>query len=124
MSAGGGDVTRRGDSLHRGFSTPWGLVAFLVLQVQGPLFHLQHLSIPLETDEKSSLSQFCAWPCLGVISCSSSCLHMQDLSLLVGWNSAWRQVWRVWPQVVPGGLQNEQDNAFVCCANPGFIKKI
>lgn len=112
------------DSLKRGFSTQWEFIAFLALQVQEPLFHLQDLSIPSEIDEKSNLSQLSNWPYSGVISYSSSRLYMQDLSLLVRWNFAWRQLWRTQPQVLPGGLQNEQDDALAWCTNPGFIKKI
>lgn len=124
-SSGSWDVTRLRDSLKRGFPHSGKVfIAFLVLQVPEPLSHLQYLSIPSEIDEKCNLSQFSNWPYSAVISHSSSCLYMQDLSWLVRWNFAWRQLWWIWPQVLLGGLWNEQDDAFAWCTNSVFIKKI
>lgn len=86
-------------------------IAFLFLQLQESLFQLQYLCISSEIDEKSNLSQFSNWPCSGVISHSNSCLYMQDLSLLVRWNFARRQLWWIWPQVLLAGLYNDQEDA-------------
>lgn len=78
----------KGVSPHNGHV----FIAFLALQAQESLFHLQYLAISLEIDEKSNLSQLSNWPYSGVISYGNSCLCMQDLSFLVRWNSAWRQL--------------------------------